>query len=104
MKFSLTHTDPAVDKARDASNRLLTSRELREIRQRYENCREAIGWDHDIIVHCHWEYDLRTSIQLAEPIEPIKPLFLEDPLPVDYSDREDGVTCPSASVADYALT
>ena len=86
VKFSLTHTDPAVDKARDPSNRLLTSRELREIRQGYENCREAIGWDHDIIVHCHWEYDLRTAIQLAEAIEPIKPLFLEDPLPVDYSD------------------
>ena len=85
VKFGLTHSDPAVDKARDPSHRLLTSQELREIRQGFENCREAIGWEHDIIVHCHWEYDLRTSIQLAEAIEPIKPLFLEDPLPVDYA-------------------
>ena len=38
------------------------------------------------MVHCHWEYDLRTSIQIAEAVEPIKPLWLEDPLPVDYSE------------------
>ena len=85
-KFGLTHSDPAKDLARDRSNRLLTSEELRQVRQGYENCREALGWEQDILVHCHWEYDLRTSIQLAEAIEPIKPLFLEDPMPVDYSD------------------
>ena len=33
--------------------------ELRDIRQGFENCREAIGWDYDIIVHCHWEHDLQ---------------------------------------------
>ena len=57
-----------------------------QVRQGFENCREAIGWDHDIMVHCHWEYDLRTSIQLAQAVESIKPLWLEDPLTVEYSD------------------
>jgi L-alanine-DL-glutamate epimerase-like enolase superfamily enzyme len=38
------------------------------------------------MVHCHWEFDLRTSIQIAQAVAPIKPLWLEDPLPVDYSD------------------
>jgi L-alanine-DL-glutamate epimerase-like enolase superfamily enzyme len=85
-KFGLTHSDPAQDRSRDLANRLLTTEELRQVRRGFENCREALGWEQDIIVHCHWEYDLRTSIQLAEAIEPIKPLFLEDPLPVDYSD------------------
>jgi L-alanine-DL-glutamate epimerase-like enolase superfamily enzyme len=65
---------------------VLSTRELIQIRQGYENCREAIGWDHDIMVHNHWEYDLRTSIQLAQAVEPIKPLWLEDPLQVEYSD------------------
>jgi L-alanine-DL-glutamate epimerase-like enolase superfamily enzyme len=86
VKFGLTHTNANQDQARDRSNRLLTSRELREVRQGFENCREALGWDEDIMVHCHWEYDLRTAIQLAEAVEPIKPLWLEDPLPVDYAD------------------
>ncbi len=74
------------DLARDPSNRMLTTRELINIQQGFENCREAIGWDHDIMVHCHWEYDLRTSIQIADAVESIKPVWLEDPLPVDYSD------------------
>jgi len=85
-KFGFEHTDMKVDLARDPSNRLLTTRELINIQQGFENCREAIGWDHDIMVHCHWEYSLRTSIQIADAVESIKPVWLEDPLPVDYSD------------------
>ena len=85
-KFGFPHTDMKSDLARDPSNRMLTTRELINIRQGFENCREAIGWDHDIMVHCHWEYDLRTSIQIADAVESIKPVWLEDPLPVDYSD------------------
>jgi L-alanine-DL-glutamate epimerase-like enolase superfamily enzyme len=85
-KFGFRHTDVSTDNARDPGNRVLTTKELREIAQGFENCREAIGWDHDIMVHCHWEYDLRTSLQLAEAVAPIKPLWLEDPLTVDYSE------------------
>jgi L-alanine-DL-glutamate epimerase-like enolase superfamily enzyme len=85
-KFGFPHTDFSVDKARDAANRVLTTKELMQIRHGFENCREAIGWDHDIMVHCHWEYDVRTAIQIAEAVEPIKPLWLEDPLQVEYSE------------------
>lgn len=85
-KFGFPHTSPGADLARDRANRVLTTRELLQLRQGYENCREAIGWDHDLMVHCHWEYDLRTAIQIAEAIEPIKPLWFEDPLQVEYSE------------------
>jgi L-alanine-DL-glutamate epimerase-like enolase superfamily enzyme len=85
-KFGFPHTNPKSDDGRDLSNRGLTTKELIQIQQGFENCREAVGWDHDIMVHNHWEYDLRTSIQLAQAVEAIKPLWLEDPLPVDYSD------------------
>ena len=85
-KFGFPHTSLMEDPGRDPSNRMLSTRELINIQKGYENCREAIGWDHDIMVHCHWEYDLRTSIQIADAIESIKPLYLEDPLPVDYTD------------------
>ncbi|MBI1895891.1 MAG: mandelate racemase/muconate lactonizing enzyme family protein [Acidobacteria bacterium] len=85
-KFSPQRTKQGEDHARDRSNRVLTTTELAHIRRGYENCREAIGWGHDVMVHCHWEYDLRASIQLAQAVEPIKPFWLEDPLPVDYSD------------------
>jgi L-alanine-DL-glutamate epimerase-like enolase superfamily enzyme len=85
-KFGFRHDQRSEDNARDPSNRVLTTQEILKIAKGYENCREAIGWDHDIIAHVHWEYDLRTSIELAEAIAPIKPLWLEDPFMVDYSD------------------
>jgi len=69
-----------------SDSRVLSSRDLISIRQAFENCREAIGYEHDIMVHCHWEYDLRTSIQIAEAVESIKPMWLEDPLQVEYSE------------------
>ncbi len=84
-KFGFPRTNPANDKARDRANRVLTVRELSQIRQGFENCREAIGEDHDIMVHCHWEYDVRTAIQIAQSVAGINPLWLEDPLLVDYS-------------------
>src|SRR5213596_154753 len=85
-KFGLQHSDPTTDKARDVSNRVLTTKELIGAQKGFENCREAIGWDHDLMVHCHWEYDLRTAIQIAGAVESTRPVWLEDPLPVDYSD------------------
>jgi L-alanine-DL-glutamate epimerase-like enolase superfamily enzyme len=85
-KFGFPHTRPEADHGRDLANRVLSTKELINIRQGFENCREAIGWDHDIMVHNHWEYDLRTSIQIAQAVESIKPVWLEDPLGVDYTD------------------
>jgi L-alanine-DL-glutamate epimerase-like enolase superfamily enzyme len=80
------HTTPDKDHARDLSNRVLTTSELSRVRKGWENCREAIGFDHDLMVHCHWEFDLRTSIQLSEAIESIKPMWLEDPMAPDYTE------------------
>jgi L-alanine-DL-glutamate epimerase-like enolase superfamily enzyme len=86
FKFEPPRSNARIDRARDGANRLLTSKELRDIRIGFENCRNAIGEDYDIICHCHWEYDLRTSLQLSEAIEPIKPMWLEDPMPPDFSE------------------
>lgn len=94
-KFSPQHTDPKSDHGRDLANRMLSQKELRLIRQGFENCREAVGWDHDIMVHCHWEYDLRTSIDLAAAVAPIQPVWLEDPLPVAYSESWRSLTAAS---------
>src|SRR5260370_32058443 len=100
FKFGPPRSNPRIDRARDGANRLLTSKELRDIRIGFENCRNAIGEDYDIICHCHWEYDLRTALQLSEAIEPIKPLWLEDPMPPDFS--ESWVRLRSASKAPIA--
>lgn len=81
FRLELPRSSPSVDKAKDASNRVLTQRELREIRQSLEACRDAIGQDYDLILACHGEFGLPTARALADAIQGIKPLFLEDPLP-----------------------
>jgi L-alanine-DL-glutamate epimerase-like enolase superfamily enzyme len=74
------------DNGKDLANRNLTTQELRRIGQAFENMREAIGWDHDLMVHCHWELDAPSALQLCEVVASVKPLWLEDPLSVDYND------------------
>ena len=60
--------------------------EGRKVRQYYELARESFGPDVDIIVHCHAELDVPTAIRVAQAIEPIDPLFYEDPLDPSYSE------------------
>ncbi|MDP7305098.1 MAG: mandelate racemase/muconate lactonizing enzyme family protein, partial [Pirellulaceae bacterium] len=94
-KFGFPHTTPDTDKGRDFANRVLTVRELRQIEEGFANCREALGWDHDIMVHCHWEYGVRTAIQIAEAVAPIKPFWLEDAMIVNYTDSWKRLTASS---------
>jgi L-alanine-DL-glutamate epimerase-like enolase superfamily enzyme len=86
FKFGPPRAAFNVDRVRDRSNRLLTSRELREIRQGFELCRDAIGWDYDLIVDCRAEYNFASAVQLADAVAPIRPLWLESPMPADYSE------------------
>ncbi|MBI3666771.1 MAG: mandelate racemase/muconate lactonizing enzyme family protein [Acidobacteria bacterium] len=65
---------------------MLTSAELVRVEKGYANVRQAIGPEMDLIVHCHNEFDLPSAIGIARAVEPIRPLWLEDALPVAYSD------------------
>jgi len=60
--------------------------EARRIHRSYTFAREAFGPDIDIIVHCHNELDVPSAIRVAEAVEPIKPLFYEDPLAPQFSE------------------
>lgn len=61
-------------------------REARKVHQAYTLAREAFGDDIDIIVHCHAELDVPSAIRVAEAVEPIDPLFYEDPLAPVFSE------------------
>jgi L-alanine-DL-glutamate epimerase-like enolase superfamily enzyme len=64
----------------------LRAQDLNKIRTSYENVRNELGLDYDIMVHCHNEFDLPSSIGIARAVEDIKPAWLEDPLPVHFND------------------
>lgn len=69
------------------ASRQLSGKELIDIGQGFENCREALGWNYDLMFHGQWNYNLNSAIQLCEVLEPIKPLWVEDPMPPDFSEE-----------------
>jgi galactonate dehydratase len=60
--------------------------EARDVRRAYAMAREALGDDIDIIVHCHAELDMPSAVKVAKAVEPIAPLFLEDPIAPAFSE------------------
>lgn len=64
----------------------LDSARLSRIGRAYANVREAVGDEVGIAVHCHNEFDTPSAIGIAKAVEPMDPLFLEDPLNVPYSE------------------
>jgi L-alanine-DL-glutamate epimerase-like enolase superfamily enzyme len=64
----------------------LTTQQLRNVARGYANCREAVGDDIDIAVHCHNELDTPSAIAVAKAVEPMNPLFIEDALNPPFSE------------------
>lgn len=48
--------------------------------------RELLGDAYEFAVHCHWEFDWPTALELGKAIAPSRPWWLEDPLPPAFSD------------------
>jgi len=65
----------------------LSPGDIRKVRRSYELAREHLGEDIDIIVHCHNELDTPSAIAVAEVVEPIKPLYFEDPLQPGFAEN-----------------
>ncbi len=64
----------------------LDREQLRKVARAYGNVRDAAGTDIDIAVHCHNELDTPSAIAVAKAVEFMDPLFIEDPLNVQYSE------------------
>ncbi|HVN05915.1 MAG TPA: mandelate racemase/muconate lactonizing enzyme family protein [Bryobacteraceae bacterium] len=64
----------------------LTTQQLRNVAIGYGNCREAVGDEIDIAVHCHNELDTPSAIGVAKAVEPMNPLFIEDALNPPFSE------------------
>ena len=64
----------------------LTTQQLRTVARGYANCREAVGDDIDIAVHCHNELDTPSAIAVAKVVEPMNPLFIEAALNPPFSE------------------
>ncbi len=65
----------------DRYTRGLTAKDLRRIEKAMATVREELGPDIDMGVEAHWKYDVRDAINMANVLEPFKPMWLEDPVP-----------------------
>jgi L-alanine-DL-glutamate epimerase-like enolase superfamily enzyme len=64
----------------------LDRRDLEALRRGFANIRDAIGDEADLVVHCHNELDLASARGLAEAVVEARPLWIEDALPLWYSE------------------
>jgi L-alanine-DL-glutamate epimerase-like enolase superfamily enzyme len=60
--------------------------EIQIVGRGYENCRAALDPAIDMMVHCNNQFDLATAVGLVQALAPIHPLWIEDALPVPYSE------------------
>ena len=71
---------------REAWNRSISGLELSQWVRIVEEIVKALGPGYDLAIDCHWEYNTRDALRLAQALEPLNIWFLEDPIPPDNAD------------------
>lgn len=67
----------------DAFNWTVGAQEMSHIIGIIEGLRDAIGFDIDLAIDCHGQFDLPSAITLARAVEPLRLLWLEEPVPAE---------------------
>ena len=80
MKFDIDYAAP--DHTDDVWNRSISAGQMNRIVERIGAVRETVGWDVEIAVDCHMQYNVVDAIRLANDLAPLKPFWLEDPTPL----------------------
>ncbi len=67
----------------DAFNWTVGAQEMTHIIGLIEGVRAAIGFELDLAIDCHGQFDLPSAITLARAVEPLRLLWLEEPVPAE---------------------
>ena len=78
LKFDL---DVPGTQGTDVYNRALTNPAIDRMVALIGAVRDAVGYDIDIAVDCHWRYSVSDVVKVAHALEPFRLLWLEDPVP-----------------------
>jgi len=70
----------------DAFNHTVNNAELRSMVERVAAVREAIGPDVDLAIDLHARYDVPSACRIAWELEPLRLLWLEEPVPAENID------------------
>jgi galactonate dehydratase len=64
----------------------VTNAQIDNIVKHVASMREALGMDFGLMIECHTRYDTESAIQIAKALEPLRPMWLEEPVPSDNPD------------------
>ena len=65
----------------DAYNRCLSNKAIDHMVALIGAVRDAVGYEIDVAVDCHWRYSVSDIIKVGHSLEPFRLLWLEDPVP-----------------------
>ncbi len=82
----------------DRFNWTVGAKEMTHIIQLIEGIRDAIGYELDLAIDCHGQFDLPSAITLAKAVEPLRLLWLEEPVPAENLDALAQVRASSSTV------
>ncbi len=83
VKFDVDHTGKG---ELDAFNWTVGAEEMTHIISLIEGLRQAIGFEIDLAIDCHGQFDLPSAITLARAVEPLRLMWLEEPVPAENVD------------------
>lgn len=95
VKFDV---DNAVEGKLDPYNWTVGAREMNQVIKLIEGLREALGYATDLAIDCHGQFDLPSAITLAKAVEPLRLLWLEEPVPAENIDALAQVRRSSSTV------
>ena len=95
VKFDVDHT--GVGKI-DRYNWTAGAKEMTHIIDLIRGTREALGYEIDLAIDCHGQFDLPSAITLAKAVEDLRLLWLEEPVPAENVDALAQVRATTSTV------
>jgi L-alanine-DL-glutamate epimerase-like enolase superfamily enzyme len=95
VKFDIDHT--GVGKL-DPHNWTVGAREMTHVINLIQTTRETIGYEVDLAIDCHGQFDLPSAITLAKAVEDVRLMWLEEPVPAENVDVLAQVRASSSTV------
>lgn len=95
VKFDVDHTGTG---KLDPYNWTVGAKEMTHIIGLVEGIRNAIGYEIDLAIDCHGQFDLPSAITFARAVEPLRLLWLEEPVPAENVDALAQVRASTSTV------
>ncbi len=95
VKFDVDHTGVG---ELDSWNWTVGAREMTHIIDLIRTTREAIGFEVDLAIDCHGQFDLPSAITLAKAVEDLRLMWLEEPVPAENVDALAQVRAATSTV------